>query len=161
MPVYVMRAGDVYEQGACRLTCLGPSEESGEEGDRNARSLILRLDYGSFQALFMGDADAPAELAAVRVMDACMQPETIELLKAAHHGSRDSTSAQFLAQVSPRIAVISAGEDNSYGHPHEETLTRLKEQGCDVYQTPECGAVTIHVSGSGIRVETFLEAGGG
>lgn len=161
VPVYAMRAGDVYEQGACRLTCLGPSEESGEEGDRNARSLILRLDYGSFQALFMGDADASAELAAVRVMDACMRPETIELLKAAHHGSRNSTSARFLAQVRPRIAVISAGEDNSYGHPHEETLTRLKEKGCDVYQTPECGAVTIHVSGSGIRVETFLAAEGG
>lgn len=156
VPVHAMHAGEMYEQGACRLTCLGPCKESGAEGDRNARSLILRLDYGEFQALFMGDADAQAELAAVSVMNDCMPPGTIELLKAAHHGSRNATSGEFLRAVRPRAAIISAGQDNSYGHPHEETLMRLREQGCDVYQTQESGAVTIHVGQDGMRVETFL-----
>lgn len=156
VPVHAMHAGEMYEQGGCRLTCLGPCKESGAKGDRNARSLILRLDYGEFQALFMGDADAQAELAAVSVMNDCMPPGTIELLKAAHHGSGNATSGEFLRAVRPRAAIISAGQDNSYGHPHEETLMRLREQGCDVYQTPECGAVTIHVDQDGMRVETFL-----
>lgn len=156
VPVHAMHAGEMYEQGACRLTCLGPCKGSGAEGDRNARSLILRLDYGEFQALFMGDADAQAELAAVSVMNDCMPPGTIELLKAAHHGSGNATSGEFLQAVRPRAAIISAGQNNSYGHPHEETLMRLREQGCDVYQTPECGAVMIHVDQDGMRVETFL-----
>lgn len=104
----------------------------------------------------MGDADAQAELAAVSVMNDCMPPGTIELLKAAHHGSRNATSGEFLRAVRPRAAIISAGQDNSYGHPHEETLMRLREQGCDVYQTQESGAVTIHVGQDGMRVETFL-----
>lgn len=156
VPLYFMRAGEVYAWGDCRLTCLGPSDEAGRAGDRNACSLILRLDYGDFQALFMGDADAQASLAAVRVMDADMPQDTIELLKAAHHGSRYSTSEEFLKLVSPRIALISAGVDNSYGHPHEETLLRLYEQGCDSYQTPESGAITIRVDGKGMRVKVFL-----
>lgn len=112
VPVHAMRAGDTYAQGAYRLTCLGPSEESGGKDDRNARSLILRLDYGEFQALFMGDADAHAELAAVSVMNACLPQEDIELLKAAHHGSKGSTSAEFLDLVRPRAAIISAGSNN-------------------------------------------------
>lgn len=156
VPLYFMRTGEVYAWGDCRLTCLGPSDETGRAGDRNACSLILRLDYGDFQALFMGDADAQASLAAVRVMEADMPQDTIELLKVGHHGSRYATSEEFLKLVSPRIALLSAGVDNSYGHPHEETLTRLNEQCCDSYQTPECGAVTIRVDGKGMRVKTFL-----
>ena len=156
VPLYFMRTGEVYAWGDCRLTCLGPSDETGRTGDRNACSLILRLDYRDFQALFMGDADVQASLAAIRVMDADMPQDTIELLKAAHHGSRYSTSEEFLKLVSPRIALISAGVDNSYGHPHEETLARLYEQGCDSFQTPECGAITIRVDGKGMRVKTFL-----
>ena len=156
VPLYFMRTGEVYAWGDCRLTCLGPSDETGRTGDRNACSLILRLDYGDFQALFMGDADAQASLAAVRVMDADMPQDTIELLKAAHHGSKYSTSEEFLRLVGPRVALISAGVDNSYGHPHEETLARLYEQGCDSYQTPESGAITMHVDGRGMRVKVFL-----
>lgn len=156
VPLYFMRTGEVYAWGDCRLTCLGPSDETGRAGDRNVCSLVLRLDYGDFQALFMGDADAQASLAAVRVMDADMPQDTVELLKVGHHGSRYSTSEEFLKLVSPRIALISAGADNSYGHPHEETLLRLYEQGCDSYQTPECGAITIRIDGKGMRVKTFL-----
>ncbi|MDE5820001.1 MAG: ComEC/Rec2 family competence protein [Lachnospiraceae bacterium] len=156
VPLYFMRTGEVYAWGDCRLTCLGPSAEIGKTEDRNACSLILRLDYGDFQALFMGDASAQSELAAARTMAACMPQDTIELLKAAHHGSRYSTSEAFLALVSPRIALISAGVDNSYGHPHEEALARLYEWGCDSYQTLVSGAITIYVNRRGMRVKEFL-----
>lgn len=156
VPFYFMRAGEVYADGACRLTCLGPSAETGKMKERNACSLVLRLDYGNFQALFMGDASAQSELAAARTMEAGMPRDTIELLKVAHHGSKYSTSEEFLRLVSPRIAILSAGERNSYGHPHEETLARLYEQGCDCYLTAERGTLMIYVDGKGMRVETFL-----
>lgn len=157
VPVHVMRTGEVYAVGTCRLTCLGPSAETGKTGERNACSLILRLDYGDFQALFTGDADARAELTALHFMEERMPQDPIELLKVAHHGSRNSASEEFLQSVSPRVAIISAGKDNSYGHPHEETLRRLMEQGCDIYQTPENGAITIRINEKGMRVETFLD----
>lgn len=166
VPVYQMGVGEVYAYGACRLTCLGPSAGGGKTKDRNACSLILRLDYEEFRALFMGDADAQAELAAVRTMAelaavqtiaACTPQETIGLLKTAHHGSKYSTSEEFLELINPRVAILSAGQDNSYGHPHEETLARLRAQGCDCYLTPQSGAITIHVSKKGMWVETFLE----
>ncbi|MDE5951030.1 MAG: DNA internalization-related competence protein ComEC/Rec2, partial [Acetatifactor sp.] len=87
----------------------------------------------------------------------------LEVLKVAHHGSRYSTSEAFLQAVTPRLALISAGRDNSYGHPHEELLERLEERGCRVVQTLESGAVTLRAEHSGIakenrwRILTFLE----
>ena len=63
--------------------------------------------------------------------------------QAAHHGSHDSTTAEFLKAVQPKAALISAGVDNRYGHPHEETLERLKEAGCSVYSTQENGTLTV------------------
>ena len=83
-------------------------------------------------------------------------PEGITLLKAAHHGSKNSTKKEFLALVNPRLALISAGRNNSYGHPHRETLERLAEQGCQIYQTPDGGAVTVRVRGKKVSVETFV-----
>ena len=69
----------------------------------------------------------------------------LRILKAAHHGSRYSTSAEFLQKVLPEITVISCGEGNSYGHPHEETLKRLDEIGSTVMVTKDCGAVIVKV----------------
>lgn len=81
----------------------------------------------------------------------------VTVLKVAHHGSRNSTSNEFLALANPQIAMISAGRDNSYGHPHEETLKRLQRQGCRIYQTPVSGAVTFYVRWGRLRVEEYLK----
>ncbi|MDE6405843.1 MAG: DNA internalization-related competence protein ComEC/Rec2, partial [Lachnospiraceae bacterium] len=95
---------------------------------------------------------------------ACMEdafglelPRRLTLLKAAHHGSKNSTKEAFLKIVNPRMALISAGRDNSYGHPHQETMERLENRGCRIYQTPESGAVTVRVKGGIVRVEEYTE----
>lgn len=85
--------------------------------------------------------------------------QNVTLLKVAHHGSKYSTREDFLRVVNPKIALISAGRDNRYGHPHEELLGRLEEQGCIAYKTPESGAVTVSVRGRRVMVRTFLEDG--
>lgn len=69
------------------------------------------------------------------------------LLKVAHHGSRNSTSAEFLSLLKPQVSIISCGEDNSYGHPHQELLQRLSDTGTEVYQTPDTGAITVKSNG--------------
>jgi competence protein ComEC len=76
----------------------------------------------------------------------------------AHHGSKYSTSEEFLRAISPKIALISAGKNNSYGHPHTETLEKLKENRTTTFVTSESGAVTVYTDGKKVRAERF--AGG-
>ena len=81
--------------------------------------------------------------------------QSYDILKTAHHGSGNSTKEEWLARVNPRIALISCGEKNSYGHPHEELLERLKNQGCRIYLTPRDGAVTVQSDGEFYEVTKF------
>ncbi len=156
VPVRFMYAGDRYEQGELRLTCLAPDGETAAGGDRNACSMVLKLDYGDFQGLFMGDTDAEGEMAALDAMDIYAPDGTIELLKVAHHGSASSSTEMFLEAAEPEVAVISCGVDNWYGHPAGEVLERLAQCGCDVYRTDEGGAVSVHVGNGKMVVEEYL-----
>ena len=79
----------------------------------------------------------------------------ITVLKAAHHGSRNSTPEEMLERLSPMLTVISSGRDNRYGHPHAELLERLEESGTVIAQTAHSGAITVSFGRSGIRVSVF------
>lgn len=74
-----------------------------------------------------------------------------DVLKVSHHGSKNSTSEKFLTCVQPKIAVISAGRKNRYGHPHKETLERLQESGAVIYNTQKNGAVTLTSDGGKVN----------
>ena len=80
--------------------------------------------------------------------------ENVSVLKVAHHGSRYSTSEAFLEQITPKVAVISCGENNSYGHPHSEALERLENVGSVVLTTSECGAIMLEVENE-IKIESW------
>lgn len=160
VPVRYIHAGNRLQSGKVMLTCMHPTEYY-VNSDANAGSTVLYLTYENFSALFTGDLEGEGEelvterLAAMKDASGSGTPR-LTLLKTAHHGSKNSTKESFLALVSPRIALISAGRDNSYGHPHEETLERLQSHGCRIYQTPESGAVTVRVKNGSVRVEEFL-----
>ena len=159
VPVVFLHEGERLEKEKLMLTCLHP-EKSYVNSDANAGSTVLYLSYGSFSALFTGDLEGEGEKLVTERL-ACMReagrlPERITLLKAAHHGSKNAAKEEFLALVNPRLTLISAGKNNSYGHPHRETLERLEEQGSQIYQTPESGAVTVRVRGEGVSVETYV-----
>ena len=113
----------------------------------NDYSLVLELQYEDFRGLLTGDLEQAGESA---IQEQC-QPVTY--LKVAHHGSRNSTSEQLLAQIQPQMAVISCGKKNRYGHPHEETRKRLLAVGTKVYRTDQIGAVQV----SGENVEAYLK----
>lgn len=83
-------------------------------------------------------------------------PRRITLLKTAHHGSQNSTTEEFLVLARPQLALISAGQDNSYGHPHRETLDRLADCRCQIYQTPKSGAVTVRMRRGRVWVEEYV-----
>ena len=86
-----------------------------------------------------------------------VQGLNITLLKVAHHGSRYTTDEEFLQLVSPKVALISCGRDNSYGHPHDELLQRLENAGSRVYRTDVSGEISVLVEDGKIRIEEYID----
>lgn len=110
----------------------------------NDSSVILKITYGETSFLFTGDAEK-AEEDAIRTNIKC------DVLKIGHHGSRTSTSANFLKKVEPKYAIISVGEGNEYGHPTEEVLKRLEERNIEVYRTDLMGTIVVTSDGKNIK----------
>jgi competence protein ComEC len=144
-----MREGETRSLGGARIEVLGPSP--GPSETRNNQSLVLALRYGQQSFLLTGDIEDAREHALVA--SGLAQPSGV--LKVAHHGSRSSSQMEFLSQVRPVFAVISAGADNFYGHPHEAVIGRLKAAHSTTLRTDREGLVSISTDGRRLFVETF------
>jgi len=131
IPEHVASRGDTYIMGNVTILVLNPSEPL--FGEQNSDSVVVRLTYMNVSFMLTGDADEEAE---VRILS-IFQPEELrsDVLKLGHHGSRHSTTEPFLDAVLPKVAVISCGYDNPYGHPHNETLQRLIERNITYFRT--------------------------
>jgi competence protein ComEC len=149
--VMQVRRGDTMRFGAARAEVLSPGSLS---GDANGDSVVLRLHAAGKSFLLTGDCTGPNE-AAVGII--CARGPTVDVLKVAHHGSRYSTSASFLADARPKAAVISVGP-NSYGHPTPATVGRLLAAGAHVYTTWKNGSITFTVSGAGALNVSFARS---
>lgn len=150
--VTVMKAGEQIREEKLTITCLGPENELGLEPG-NSASLVLDVSFGAFDMLLTGDVEGAGEKALIE----SGRLREYDVLKSAHHGSKNSGSEEFLRTVRPRMALISAGVDNRYGHPHKETTERLTEAGCRIYSTQACGAVTVWTDGEKMRVGSYLD----
>ncbi len=114
----------------------------------NNASIVACLIFGRISFLFTGDAEGAAE--EEMLQRGCTLAGTI--LKVGHHGSKSSSTQDFLEAVKPEVAVIMCGEDNSYGCLHEETLSRLSRTGADLYRTDKQGTIIIETDGDTYRV---------
>ncbi len=141
------RAGDRHSFGEVRILIIHPGARL--LASPNDCSIIMKLTYGDVSFLFTGDAERAAE------MEAMSRGYNLRstVLKVGHHGSRTSTAPVFLSRVAPRYAVIPAGENNRYGHPHPEVTRRLKLRGIKIFQTGLQGTVLFLTDGREIRVE--------
>jgi competence protein ComEC len=159
--ILVMSAGDCLTfdgpgKRCMKLDCLSPKVLGGKNTgtfagtDENDASLVLKLEYDDFTALFTGDISENVEEAILNDVPDC------DYLKVAHHGSRYSSSEGFLNKAAPEMSVISAGVDNSYGHPHKETLERLKECKTKVFCTQSCGEIITLLDEGKLSVRRFL-----
>lgn len=126
--------GAQYSLGTATVTVLAPNDTY---DDPNDASIALMIQNGDNRFLFTGDAEEAAE----QDMLENGMDFAADVYKAGHHGSRTSTSQKFFEAVSPSYAVISCGEDNSYGHPHAETLNTFRMNGVEVYRTDEDGTI--------------------
>ena len=128
------------------IRALNPAEQPA--GDLNEDSVILKATYGDISFLFMGDAGKPAEESIAKAgldIDA-------DVLKVGHHASRYASAPEFLSAVSPAISVITVGEGNDYGHPHEEVLERLRAIGSRIYRTDIDGTIVVATDGRALAV---------
>jgi competence protein ComEC len=121
---------------------------------KNNDSLVVRLQYKERSVLLPGDAEKQAEYAMLSETDA--ERLHADVLKVGHHGSKNSTMPEFLESVGPQIAIISAGEQNPYGHPSPELLERLRGSGARILRTDQEGAVQVVTDGHRIRVNCFV-----
>lgn len=154
IPVYSPKTGDKIKIGSLSVLILWPNSKLGDEivwqknsepqvlglsnytGNFNETAIVTELEYGDFEALLTGDIGVKQEQE-IKTL------KPVEVLKVAHHGSKYSTSKEFLEQVKPSLVVISVGASNRYGHPTTEVLERLKEVGAKVRRTDLDGEIEI------------------
>lgn len=146
----VPEVGDEYDLGSAEVEILGLN--AGE--DTNNSSIVLMIRYGETSFLFTGDAEREAEQA---VLDSGAELKA-DVLKVGHHGSDTSTSYPFLREVMPEYAVISVGEGNSYEHPEENTLSRLRDAEAEILRTDLNGDIIISSDGKELTVTTDKSA---
>ncbi len=166
VPVGYLSRGDRWDCGSAVFTCLHPREGFGGE-EANAYSECVLVEFRqereansapgecAWSLLLTGDVEGKGEEALLGEL-LSQKREGVTVLKAAHHGSRSSTSREILDLLQPEVTVISCGRDNRYGHPHRELLERLEASGTFILQTAESGTVTVTFREGGLRISSML-----
>jgi len=151
--IFIAKAGQKITIGKTSFEILFPFEnlENKSVKDANNTSIVLRLDFGEISLLFTGDIYKSVER---ELLSLAKQLDT-DVLKVGHHGSKTSTAEEFIIVVSPEIAVISVGRNNSYGHPHQETLDTLEKYGIRIFRTDLNGDIKIISDGINYEVSNF------
>ena len=142
--VLYVSAGDTYTYGELTLDIFSPSTQTDEYNDM---SVVVKATYEDTSFLFTGDATQTVEKDMLSRFDL-----NADVLKVGHHGSYTSTSEEFLSAVSPLLAVISCGTDNSYGHPHKDVVDLLDSHGITVSRTDKQGNIVVFSNGNNIYI---------
>lgn len=144
------RAGQTWHLGASTTVHVYSPADDPTEWESNASSIVTQIAYGDVAFMLTGDAPLAIEDFMVRQYDVRLRSD---VLKLGHHGSRTSTSELFAKTVMPKYAVVSAGRDNRYGHPHPEPITNVSKAGGTVLSTAERGTITFFSNGEEVWVK--------
>lgn len=149
--IVALQQGRHFDYGGARIDVLAPAPDYAPSATpRNNDSLVLRVAYGRRSVILSGDMERQIES---ELLAANLVPHA-DVLKVAHHGSKTSTTEPFLEAVHPAFAIISAGFENLYGHPHTDVLERLNQANIEVLRTDRMGAITIRTDGWHMEVST-------
>jgi competence protein ComEC len=149
-PIRLVRDGDTLDLGDLKITAH-VAEARFRQAPENNASIVLRATAGGRTFLLTGDIEKEAEL---YLSDVDLRAD---VLKVAHHGSRSSTSPRFLDNARPRLAVVSCGRRNLFGHPHAEVLDALRERGVRTWRTDRDGTIDVEVREGRLYVRTRLD----
>jgi competence protein ComEC len=148
----MLHAGDVIHFGDVELNVLWPP--AGGETSTNNDSLVLRLKFGERSILLTGDIEKQAEKSLLE----SQQNLRADVVKVPHHGSKTSSTEDFVRATAPQFAIISVGRHSMFGHPHKEVVQRWQSHGATVLTTGECGAITVTTDGRDLRLKRFIES---
>lgn len=152
--LHQVKRGDTTQAGNLTFVVLNPGMPPA--ADPNNNSIVLSLDYGEIDFLFMGDAENVTE-GRILVQSVVPVPD-VDILKVGHHASRAASSPAFLDFIRPETAVYSAGAGNTYGHPHRQAIIALNTSGAKIYGTDVHGTVVISTNGTGYTIKTEKQA---
>lgn len=161
IPIFSLSKGDCIAINKMDIDCLNPPYNTHSE-DSNSDSLVLFLRINKYQFYFTGDLQDTGEENLIRYLSDKNNKEngppsdSFTVLKVAHHGSKNSTSDSLLSIMQPDIALISAGKNNKYGHPHEELIERLQNHNIPYYSTIDYGALTIKIIGNKLTLNGYI-----
>ncbi len=141
---YVTRVDQTLYLGASTTFAILSPTLNSSEWETNTASIVGQLRFGEVEFMLTGDAPSGIEEYLAKKHGKAMESE---VLKLGHHGSKTSTAENFLAVVEPRYAVVSAGKNNRYGHPHQEVIDRLESRGISIRSTAESGNLTFFSDG--------------
>jgi competence protein ComEC len=154
IPLRIVGAGDVLRVGAATARVLWPTPEEGSNfPSRNNDSIVLLLQLGERALLLTGDIEMVGENGMLRSGEEL----SADVVKVAHHGSKTSSTAGFIAAARPRFAIISVGQTSIFGHPNGEVVERWKGSGSQVLTTGNSGTITVTTDGRELEIETFVK----
>lgn len=161
IPLLYAKSGDRLGDEKLYFEVLHPDGDY-KADSRNAYSLVLRMTLNEkcrrFNMLLTGDVEADGETCVADYLEKAGGDMHVDVYKAAHHGSRYSNTTELLEKIRPTLSVVSCGDNNKYGHPHEEALDNMKSAGSTVLTTKDSGAVTVHIRNGKYRVEEYCHA---
>lgn len=137
--------GFTFDLGEAKCTLLAPYEQ---DTNLNNMSVVTKITFGNRSFLFQGDAESKVES---QILNKGTDVSA-DVIKVGHHGSKTSSSAKYIKAVAPKIAIISCGATNTYGHPHSQTLDTLSKNNVDTYITYQTGTITLKCDGNRITI---------
>lgn len=151
--VYYMKTGDTAAFGALQISCIYEGTEV-PVSDENDESMVLYASLSGLTVLLTGDSTQESDK---RVLQELKKRgiTSVMCLKTAHHGARTATGQELLEYITPQAALISCSKDNSYGHPHTQTLERLEAVGARIYVTKELGQIRLRRTRTGWKAEHY------
>ncbi len=144
--INVPKVGETFSLDKADFEILASNSDAKNINDT---SIVLKATYGLNKFLFMGDLSSSEES---KLLDKSI---AVDVLKVGHHGSKYSTSSEFLDKVSPQYAIISVGKNNNYKHPHSSTLAKLKNRNIKVYRTDLDGTIRATSNGTVVKIDTL------
>ena len=150
-----VKKGDIIRIKDAIIKILYPDNEAVEENPKNNNAIVCKIEWQDSSILFTGDIEKEAEMKILKMYESNIEVLKSSILKVAHHGSKTSSTEEFIRAVDPKVALIGVGKNNKFGHPNSGILERLEGIGCKICRTDKRGEITIKID-KRIQIESMI-----